>query len=142
MDAEKDFSNGSISMGGGFVTEEGITIEGDKIMIQQVAAKGVQIQYTPHRAQGSQLPSRTPEMHKKLKELREAINDDERLVFKEKALLADLVEDVRHEVHSSKPSLERLRDVMRELKSVTGEGHQPILKAADAVWNYVVSETL
>jgi len=135
------YSKGNISTGGGVVTEGGDLVGRDKITLQQ-SVKGVRITYTPQQLE-SRAQADSPEMHKLIDDLRAAIDHDKQLSFKEKAPLAAIVEGVRRELDSTPPNLEQLREMMRSLKSVTGEEHQPISRAADAVWNYAVrSETL
>ena len=142
MDEEITYSGSSISIGGGAATTEGDMVGRDKITIQ--VARGVpDIRYTPEHLVTEYSPDDSPEMHKRLEDLRTAIDRDRVLGFKEKSELAGIVESVSYELYSSQRSLERVREMMRQLKSVTGEEHQTIVKAADAIWNYIVdSEAL
>ncbi|MBN1888300.1 MAG: hypothetical protein JW850_09930 [Thermoflexales bacterium] len=142
MDEIKNYSSGSISLGGGAQTEEGAVVRGDKIAIQQAAKGSPDISFTPLLLEAGDLGEDSPEVSRRLVDLRTAIDRDGVFRFDEKAKLAGIVEDLSYDLDSPQPSLERLRDQIKLIKSVVGEGHPPISKATDALWDYVVSSQM
>jgi hypothetical protein len=142
MDEIRNYSSGSISIGGGAQTEEGTVVGGDKITIQQVAEGSPDISFTPLLAKERSLSDESPEVSRRIAALRTAIDHDSAFRFDEKAKLAGIVEDLSYDLDSPQPSLERLRDRIKLIKSTVGEGHPPIAKATDALWDYVVNNQM